>query len=815
MDIQTLEQEQTELERECVGAGVSTYRNRLLRQQEKGLLTLSKPERSLLQSAEKVREALIIKIMALRKKPGRRATALPLLESIDADVAAVVALRVVVDLLRKPNTVQFVAIRIGRMIELENRLEAFEATKPALYKTIERHIGESPRRGDPNYRQRVRIHALNKYHIAAHNWTTDEKMHVGMFMLDIVVTETGIVQKEMLKGRRVKDNRLVLVVNPDLEQWLLKQHAHCEMLQPQRLPMVCPPKPFVGTTGGYLTPQVSKPLVSVRDKALRAEYTAEKMPHVFRAVNTLQAVQQEVNSDVFGVMDTLWNGMGEVPGAARRDDFPLPDKPVGDDLEERAIYKARAREVADANLGLRGQRVVVSQSLSIARRFDKRPIWFPMFLDFRGRTYTTCNYLTPQGSDLAKGLLRFHKPMEIGTEDGARWLQIHAANCAGVDKVSMDDRVQWVHEHREDIEKSAADPLSYRWWAEQDSPTAFLAVCFELARFWRDGLKAPTQIVVSTDGSCNGIQHLAAMSWDATAGALVNLVPSDKPSDIYGRVADVTIEMLNDEPLLTELFAKSEDPFPLRFARPWLDFGIKRDITKRGTMILPYNGTRSAVEKYIDMTLTDRMKAGQLHPFGKDRHDAVFFLSRVMWKAMAQVVVGPRAVQSWTKLVAQMASKSGNPIVWGTDSGFRVQQSYKLMTGRKVQTRLDGGRVVLTVSESTDQLDHKRQATALAPNWIHSMDAAALHLTVCRLADLGVTDMVAVHDSYGTHAPNVSLMQRVLREAFVSIYEDGKAMQRFADVIASACGGSVEIPSPPPLGTLNVGEVRNSPYFFA
>lgn len=39
------------------------------------------------------------------------------------------------------------------------------------------------------------------------------------------------------------------------------------------------------------------------------------------------------------------------------------------------------------------------------------------------------------------------------------------------------------------------------------------------------------------DGSCNGLQHYAALGRDSVGAASVNLVPSDLPQDVYSGVA--------------------------------------------------------------------------------------------------------------------------------------------------------------------------------------------------------------------------------------------------------------------------------------
>lgn len=42
---------------------------------------------------------------------------------------------------------------------------------------------------------------------------------------------------------------------------------------------------------------------------------------------------------------------------------------------------------------------------------------------------------------------------------------------------------------------------------------------------------------LAQDGSCNGLQHYAALGRDSVGAASVNLVPSDLPQDVYSGVA--------------------------------------------------------------------------------------------------------------------------------------------------------------------------------------------------------------------------------------------------------------------------------------
>ena len=52
---------------------------------------------------------------------------------------------------------------------------------------------------------------------------------------------------------------------------------------------------------------------------------------------------------------------------------------------------------------------------------------------------------------------------------------------------------------------------------------------------------------VHQDGSCNGLQHYAALGRDIEGAAQVNLSPSPRPSDIYTHVSKMVIKMIEED----------------------------------------------------------------------------------------------------------------------------------------------------------------------------------------------------------------------------------------------------------------------------
>ena len=73
--------------------------------------------------------------------------------------------------------------------------------------------------------------------------------------------------------------------------------------------------------------------------------------------------------------------------------------------------------------------------------------------------------------------------------------------------------------------------LLRRWWQSAEKPWEALAACMEVRDALATGDPATfvSRLPVQIDGSCNGLQHYAALGRDLDGGFSVNLLPSDRP----------------------------------------------------------------------------------------------------------------------------------------------------------------------------------------------------------------------------------------------------------------------------------------------
>jgi DNA-directed RNA polymerase len=796
-----LRAEQAALESEVFAASGVIYHDRVKRLRESGIEGVTRPmQRIMTTLVRPIGQWIRDWCLKARRAPGRGVPALPYLEAVtDPDVLASLTLRVMLDQATKERRYQSMAVKIGGLVQDELRFEAFAISHPALYDTLDRYI-ERRKVVDVrhDYRREVLLHSCEKYQVVWNEWPTAIMLQVGSVMIEAVTSNCDLFEVAHRKGK-LRDCALVVRATQALLDWLQREHSILAALAPIKMPMVCEPEPHTRYKGGgYLTAPMQKPVVRMHGKD-REAFTSEHMPVPFAALNTLQRVPWKVNEWTFNVIMDLWERGRDIPGACVRSDSPPPPAPdVPRESSEYRQWKAITSEAFDRKIAETGRRLATSQILATARKYLGRAIYFPWFFDFRGRLYPSPKYLDPQGADLGKGLLLFANGVPI-TERGIRWLRIHVANCFGVDKVDFDSRVAWAITHERDIHAVADDPLSNSWWHDADSPVQALSACRELSQALRAGPGCHvSHLPVMVDGSCNGIQILSLLSRDADAGARVNLLPADKPADLYTDVRDVT-----------ERLCRESDH---EYAALWLEYGITRALVKRPSMIVAYNGTVSAFRAYVEKEVKERTRKGIQHPFGRYKHKACMFLATLIWRAVDEIIDGPRKIQRWTREVASIMSEAGQPIRWTSPSGFRVTQAYPKYNRTRVCTRVGGARARLIILDPTDKLDRPKQRQSLSPNWVHSHDAAIVHLFVTRMAEQGFTDVVTNHDCFGTHAEHMDVLSSAIRE---TIYETHSHdwLNQFKTELEQASG--LTLPDVPERGTLDISKVLESKYIVA
>lgn len=426
-------------------------------------------------------------------------------------------------------------------------------------------------------------------------------------------------------------------------------------------------------------------------------------------------------------------------------------------------------------------------------------LYFVWFADSRGRLYPVTQGISPQGSDLQKGLLEFANGKPLG-ESGVRWFLINGANKSGYDKATLAQREVWHLEHRDMILACAEDPVNNLWWLETDNPVQFLAWCFEYAEFDKlvDKPQYVSHLPVGLDGSCNGLQHYSAMLRDEIGGRAVNITKNEEMSDIYKEVAVVAAVKM--------ACSTNQEDESLR--SKWMSHGLDRSLTKRSVMTTPYGVTQRSAVKYVQ---EDYLMKGKAPCFTQaEYYNAAICAMNYIWPSIGEVVIKAREAMDWLRQAGRELGKKGESdgvIFWTSPSGFLASQSYYQLEEHMIRTKLYGHARIKVVTESNES-SPDRHATALAPNFVHSCDAAHLVITTYTLSQHGVIDFAMIHDDFGTHAADTQLLYDTIRNTFYGIYSVCNPLEDFSNL------HGVKAPLPTP-GNLDLSEVLESEFFFS
>ncbi|KAF3918083.1 hypothetical protein ABW21_db0206935 [Orbilia brochopaga] len=561
------------------------------------------------------------------------------------------------------------------------------------------------------------------------------------------------------------------------------------------LPMVARPRPWCAWNDGayYFTPCR---MVRIRDCLEQILYIKEaskqgNLDRIFAGLDVLGSTAWKINQKVFDVILKVWNtgeAFAAIPPSSSKD-MPLPEEPPIDaDVATKAAFKIAHQELALLRKNHHSQRCDVNFKMEIARAFYNEEFYFPHNVDFRGRAYAMPPHLNHIGNDLCRGLLKFAEKKPLG-EAGLRWLKIHLANLCGFDKASLKAREEWTEANLQSVFDSARKPLEgSKWWLKSEDPWQTLATCFELeeALTSPDPLAFESNMPVHQDGTCNGLQHYAALGGDIAGARQVNLEPAEKPQDVYTGVAD----------LVNDAVAKdAENGVPE--AKELLGH-INRKVVKQTVMTNVYGVTFIGAKAQVKNRLVEK------GVFPKDRVDKLaLYLTRKIFNSLQTMFTGAHLIQKWFGECAKRISRSVSPeqygslsqhldgsiplegrqehtkergkvefmtsVVWTTPLGLPVVQPYRHEAMVAVKTNLQ--QITIVDTSVINQVNSRRQMAAFPPNFVHSLDATHMLLSALASKQAGLT-FAAVHDSFWTHACHVDTMSRVLRDAFVNLHSE-------------------------------------------
>lgn len=235
--------EQLELEREMLDAGISRFRSEMGAALSSSRESHSQHGRAVVSRVVGEVSKGVAEFQAL--DTNHRNIAHQKLKDMNPDKVAYLALVSMVDGLSKSNPLLKVGSSIGSNVEMQDRLDKWvsdtgEVARNTIKKANEK--GSTARRfGLTN--------KMNKDGYDYLKWTKEERAHVGLRLVDIIISKTAIVKLERLHTGR-KKTTTYLRATETTEDWVKAFNKHMEVMRPRWTPCIIPPKEWTDIYGG-------------------------------------------------------------------------------------------------------------------------------------------------------------------------------------------------------------------------------------------------------------------------------------------------------------------------------------------------------------------------------------------------------------------------------------------------------------------------------------------------------------------------------------------------------------------------------------
>ena len=538
--------------------------------------------------------------------------------------------------------------------------------------------------------------------------------------------------------------------------------------------MVCEPTPLTETSFNARDRYVTK-IGGTKNVPLQpSEITLQ-------AANATQNTRYTINKPVLAALEDLTQeqldvivGVQELPEQANEGESPRQ-------------FASRVQSVEMSNAAKRQSVPGMISAALEAMQFDA--VYFPVYLDFRGRQYTV-DYkgLGPQTTKTAKALLQFAEGRPLG-QNGLWALYHELGNAMGYDKDIMEDKINKARN---------VDTTDRLWFLQAEEPLKALAIQNDIDAAIASGNPATyvSHQIVYVDGSCNGMQHLSLMTRDEQGGRATNVVGDESArEDLYMKVAEAFMTILEDDHSDAAMYWKQFDVSQMR----------KR--VKRGVMTLPYGVTKQGI---ADQVINDGFCVTKDRSHNETQQQAAKFKD-CLWDAMADAAPKAMELRAWMIECMDVLCGAGVAPTWTTPTGTDIIKAYR--KPKMVPVRI--GKQITDLpsySNTAGAVDIKKNKAAIVANLIHSFDAAMLQDTMVRMISKQVGPMSFVHDSYGCTAGDMLTMNETLRESAYVMYINNKMEE-----IREGWQNLIEqdLPECPEMGNMQPKAVLSAPYFFA
>jgi len=734
---------------------------------------------------------------AFNGKVGAKAVSAIFLKKFsDLDVVSFIAFKVIIDNVSQVKTTTQTALKIGQMLEDELRFTSFEEQDKKHYENIKNHTRDTNHEG---YKKRLMVYHMNKKGHTYEEWGRVNKLKVGLKLIEIVMLKLRMIK---LINRRNKNKTTSHVIFTEVYMdYIRKGRANRIAAYPIYLPCLDEPRPWTSIyEGGYYTYRLKTKAIKTNDKSYLKSAQEQDLTTSLKALSLAQQTAWTVNKFVLETLVYCWEERIEVGACIDRELAELPTKPLDIDTnkESRKEWRYLASLIHDMNAHNRVKRYQILTLIDTAKRYDGEKFFHVYQFDFTGRMYPVTAHFHPQGNDIARALHIFHKGAEIKNKQDANWLAISGANHWGLNKHTYEERLEWAYTAGIDIaEQVYKDPKAHTaLWGQAKEPFQFLGWCKEWHEYQIVGEGYISHHCCCLDGTNNGYQHIAGLTFDQSLANKVNLQNINQPQDLYKQVLDILLLLL-----------KNEDN---EQAKEWYRYKDKltRKFIKKPVLMIPYNSTTFGIANYIEKYFVNE-NISMARNYKNN-----FYLASLIEQAVKYITPESYNLLNYLKTTAASFNEENKPITWHSPSGFYVQQNYYVNDVKRIKTKLSNITIRLNIHEPNQtKIDKRRQSQGFPSNYIHSLDAAHCQLSLVKASQKGLKQFCVIHDCYGSPAGELETFIQCVKQTFFDIYSDNN-LDNLYHQTAQQLSDTSKLPPALDMGRYNITDVLTAPYIF-
>lgn len=624
-----------------------------------------------------------------------------------------------------------------------------------------------------------------------------ERAALGAFFVECVAESTRML--EIYVTTRFRKTVKMVRYSQLYWDYLKRWREAAVLFRPLYMPMIQPPRPWPGHTGGgYLS--IGSTVSTVAWERW-PEVSKRMLPCVLNSINLLQDQAYQLDHAQVALTEACWNLGHEIGALPKRDRISEPvdaefrEQGLGPSAYWKAVWKWKSDQRKDS------QRSRFINALIAYHRLEEAPaIWFVWHMDHRGRLYSRGAQLNIQGPDHLRCMTQFQERSPIkGHEKAFAWSLGEAVGTAP----HPQDRLNYLELMSPVLARVGGDPLgNVGYWEQAKEPWRLIQLCRDWFHYTQDPSYC-SGTIHWLDQTCSGWGHVACLTGDGILAQYTNVIGS-KPADLYlgiGRLVETRIRW------------QCEQEHPenkLKAYHWWREHQIPRSLWKKTLMPVIYGRSYLSLAEAIKIYLRDEV-GDFLTDEGLRVLDLALVLATTVNAVVAEALPHVKGLSRWLTHLSNLQIDAGLRPYWFTPNGMAIE-SYQSATERDtIELNLAKRTIRVNLSDNSGcKPDKRKTARKLVPDYIHSMDAAFLQRFVSHWGTYK-HPISTIHDCFGTTLEHVETLQSELNDQWHRFYSVDW-LTKHQGMVESLVGQ--EVLAPPIIGTLDRSRIGENSYLF-